>query len=514
MSTDIVDEGAAVSQANYLDVIIIGGGISGIGSAHYLKTKMPDMSFVILEKMSALGGTWALHKYPGARSDSDLFTFGFDFKPWKGKPIATRQQILDYLEDVVEEDALASYFRFNHHVLSMAWSSERGLWTLEVQVGDKRVCYTTRFLWMCQGYYRHAQGYTPQWPGMAGFTGQIIHPQHWPDDLDCQGKEVVVIGSGATAATLVPALAPNCKHVTMLQRSPTYFSTGRNADVLCDELRALKIDDAWIHEIMRRKVVYDRDRLRERTRQDPLAVKEQLLAGVQGAVGPDFNIDPHFTPRYLPMKQRIAFVPDGDLFKAIREGHASVVTDEIDCFTETGLQLKSGATLNADVVVTATGFQMSPLGDIDIIIDGKSLKWSDTITYRGMMFTGIPNLLWVRGYSFYSWTLRVGLIGDVVCRLLAYMRDHGVTRVMPKLRPEDADMAIGPWSDPEDFNPGYLLRTLHIFPKSGNKPEWRHSQDYTFESVEFPKIKFDDPIFDMQYASDTANDKVVALSHD
>lgn len=514
MKTNLSRETDRVSRTEYLDVVIIGAGISGIGSAHYLKNRLPQKSFVILEQMETFGGTWAIHKYPGARSDSDLFTFGFDFKPWKGKPIATREQILDYLAEVVEEDQLREHFRFDHHVLSMSWCSDEGLWSITARVKDSEtVCYRTPFLWMCQGYYRHAKGYTPEWEGMDRYAGKLIHPQHWPDDLDCQGKNIVVIGSGATAATLVPALAGKCKHITMLQRSPTYFSTGRNADALCDELRALKIDDAWIHEIMRRKVVYDRDKLRERVREDPQAVVKQLLTGVQNVLGSDFKLDPHFTPRYLPLQQRIAFVPDGDLFRAIRAGQASVVTDEIERFTENGIRLKSGAELEADVVVTATGFQLSPLGDIQMIVDGNVVNWPETITYRGMMFTGIPNLLWVRGYSYYSWTLRVGLIGDVVCRLLRYMQERNVKRIMPRLRPEDQSMSIGPWSNPSDFNPGYLLRGMHALPKAGDKPEWRHSQDYSFESQEFPKIDFDDPIFEVQLGETQANGNIAKLKH-
>lgn len=489
-----------VGAMEYFDVLIIGAGISGIGSAHYLKTRLPSLSFAILDSLDTIGGTWSIHKYPGTRSDSDLFTFGFDFKPWRGKPIATREQILTYLNDVVAEDGLGEKIRFKQHVRSISWSSEDGLWTLEVVVdGDRIVHYQTRFLWMCQGYYRHSEGYTPQWRGMERFRGQIVHPQHWPETLDYDGKRVIVIGSGATAATLIPAMAGKCKHVTMLQRSPTYFSTGRNADALCEELRALQIDDAWIHEIMRRKIVHDRDALRDRVRRDPDGVAKQLIAGVKAVVGPDVSVDPHFTPQYAPLSQRIAFVPDGDLFHAIREGQASVVTGEIDEFTETGIKLKSGEILEADLIVTATGFNMSPLGDIAISVDGTALKWSETITYRGMMFTQIPNLLWVRGYSYYSWTLRVGLIGDLVCRMLEFMRDNGVKRIVPRLRPEDRDMPIGPWSDPKDFNPGYLLRSMDLLPKSGNKPEWRHSQDYTFEKAAFPKIDFNDPVFDLQF---------------
>nr|MBF0685105.1 NAD(P)/FAD-dependent oxidoreductase [Pseudomonas sp.] len=270
----------------------------------------------------------------------------------------------------------------------------------------------------------------------------------------------------------------------------------RNADSLCDELRKLKIDDAWIHEIMRRKVVNDRNELRRRAREEPEAVTQQLLAGVQAALGPDFDISKHFTPQYRPMQQRIAFVPEGDLFKAVRSGQASVVTDEIDEFTETGIRLKSGDTLEADIVITATGFNLSVLGDIPFVIDGKPLVFSETVTYRGIMFTGVPNMVWVRGYSYYSWTLRVDLIGDFVCRLLQHMKRKNAKRVVPKLRSVDADMELGPWDDPTRFNPGYLLRGLHLLPKRGDKPEWGHSQDYTFESAALPTIDLDDEVFE------------------
>ncbi|UUZ69674.1 NAD(P)/FAD-dependent oxidoreductase [Polaromonas sp. P2-4] len=320
MSGNSLDMKAETTQPEHFDVLIVGAGISGIGSAYHLKKQCPGMSFAILDSLESYGGTWLIHRYPGTRSDSDLFTFGYRFKPWTGAPIASRDQILSYLGEVIEENQLSPHIRYRHAIKSASWSSDDNLWKIEAILTDsgETVILTARFLWMCQGYYRHSEGYTPEWRGMQSFKGKIVHPQSWPENLDYAGKRVVVIGSGATAATLVPALAKDCGHVTMLQRNPTYFSTGRNADALCDELRRLKIDDSWIHEIMRRKIVNDRNLLRQRAREEPEAVTQQLLAGVQAALGPNFDISKHFTPKYRPMKQRIAFVPDGDLFQAVR----------------------------------------------------------------------------------------------------------------------------------------------------------------------------------------------------
>jgi cation diffusion facilitator CzcD-associated flavoprotein CzcO len=345
---------------------------------------------------------------------------------------------------------------------------------------------------MCQGYYRHSEGYTPQWEGMQDFEGRVVHPQTWPDELDYKGKNVVVIGSGATAATLIPAIAADCGHVTLLQRSPTYFRTGRNAIPIADELRALGIDEAWIHEIVRRKILYEQAVFTGRTFTEPEAVKQELLAGVRAHLGPDYDVDKHFTPRYRPWRQRIAFIPDGDLLQAIRAGKVSVVTDEIDRFTRTGIRLKSGKLLEADLIVTATGFHLSVLGDIDFAIDGAPLVFSDTVTYRGMMFTGVPNLAWVFGYLRASWTLRADLVAQFVCRLLLHMREKGARRVAPALRPEDRDMPLLPWIDPENFNPGYLMRGMHLLPKRGDKPQWQHTQDYWAEKDALPAIDLDD----------------------
>jgi cation diffusion facilitator CzcD-associated flavoprotein CzcO len=296
----------------------------------------------------------------------------------------------------------------------------------------------------CQGYYRHSRGYTPEWVGMADYKGQIVHPQNWPEDLDYAGKNVVVIGSGATAATLIPAIAPECGHVTMLQRSPTYFRTGRNAIEIADELRELDIDERWIHEIVRKKILHDQAVFTDRSFTEPEAVKQELLAAVRAYLGPDYDIETHFTPKYRPWRQRIAFIPDGDFLEAIRAGKASVVTDEIESFTESGILLRSGRILEADIIVTATGFNLNVLGDINFEIDEKPLVFSDTVTYRGMMFTGVPNMAWVFGYFRASWTLRADLVADFVCRLLNHMKEKGARTVTPRLRPEDKDMPLLP----------------------------------------------------------------------
>ena len=479
------------------DVVIVGAGISGIGAAYHLLRQCPGTSFVILEAKEGFGGTWITHQYPGIRSDSDLHTFGYRFKPWIGAPIATGAEILAYLHEIIEENDLGRHIRYRHQVNSARWSSEDNLWTVEGVRNDtgEAVCFTTNLLWMCQGYYRHSQGYTPEWPGMNDFKDQIVHPQTWPEDLDHTDKNVIVIGSGATAATIVPAMATDARHVTMLQRSPTYFIPARNENELANTLRDLQIDETWIHEIARRQILHDQAVFTRRTFTEPEVVTQELLAGVRAHLGPDYEIGKHFTPSYRPWRQRIAFIPDGDLFRAIAAGKASVVTDEIDRFTERGILLKSGQELAADVIVTATGFNICILGDIDFTVDGKPLAFSDTVTYRGMMFTGMPNLVWIFGYFRASWTLRVDLVADFVCRLINHMKRIGAKRVTVALRPEDKDMPILPWIDPENFNPGYLMRAMHLLPKRGNKPEWQHTQDYWREKDVFPAIDLDDPAF-------------------
>jgi len=488
---------AAGGQDNHFDVLVVGAGISGVGAAYHLQDQCPDKSFVVLEALEDFGGTWWMHRYPGIRSDSDLYTFGYRFKPWVGNPIATAEEIRTYMREVIAENDLARHIRYQHKILSADWSDADNQWTVHVTRTDTNedLTFTCDFLWMCQGYYRHAQGYTPDWPGMDTFKGDIVHPQTWPENYDYKGKKVVVIGSGATAATIVPAMAPDCAHITVLQRSPTYFVPGRNENELADLLRTLEIDESWIHEIVRRAVLYNQAEMTRRCFEEPEVVKQELLDGVRELLPEGYDVATHFTPTYRPWRQRVAFVPDGDLFQGIASGKASMVTDEIDRFTENGILLKSGTELEADIIITATGFNLCALGDIAFSINGKPLTFSDTVTYRGMMFTGMPNMVWIFGYFRASWTLRVDMVADFVCRLLNHMQRKGARKVSVALRPEDKDMPILDWIDPDNFNPGYLMRNMHLMPKRGDKPEWQHNQDYWAERDEIPAIDLDDAAF-------------------
>ncbi len=489
---------ASSTPAEHFDVLIVGAGISGVGAAYHLTQQCPDKRFVVLEGYESFGGTWHMHRYPGIRSDSDLYTFGYRFKPWTGPPIATAEEILTYMGEVIDENDLDRHIRYSHRITSASWSSSENLWTLEATKTDtnETVRFTTNFLWMCQGYYRHAQGYTPEWEGMDDFEGEIVHPQTWPEDLEYQGKRVVVIGSGATAATLVPAIAAETEHITMLQRSPTYFFPGRNENELADQLRELEIDEAWIHEITRRKILKDQAAITQACIDQPEDMKKLLIAVVKQYLPEDYDVEKHFTPSYRPWQQRLAFVPDGDVFQGIASGKASVVTDQIDRFTKKGILLASGEELEADIIITATGFNLSVLGDIAFAVDGEPVDFAKTVTYRGMMFTGVPNMLWIFGYFRASWTLRVDLLGDFVCRLLNHMTQHGYQRVEARLRPEDADMELLPWMDPGNFNPNYLMRSMDLLPRRGAKPEWQHTQDYWVEKEEIPAVDLGAPEFD------------------
>lgn len=485
------------TSVEHFDVLIVGAGISGVGGAYHLRTQLPGKSFVVLEGLDSFGGTWWMHRYPGIRSDSDLHTFGYRFKPWVGPPIATAEEILNYMGEVIEENDLDQHIRYNHRIASANWSSEDNRWTIEAtdtESGEPRR-FTANFLWMCQGYYRHSEGYTPEWEGMDDFEGEIIHPQTWPEDLDYAGKKVVVIGSGATTATVVPAIAADCEHVTVLQRSPTYFRPGRNAVEIAEELRKLQVDEEVVHDIVRRKMNYEGAEFTRRSFEEPEKVKSELLSAVRQHLPEGYDMETHFTPSYRPWRQRIAFVPDADLFKGISSGKASMVTDHIERFTPRGILTKSGEELEADIIVTATGFNMSVMGDIQFSTDDQPVDFADTVTYRGMMFTGVPNMLWVFGYFRASWTLRADLLADFVCRLLGHMETKGAQQVDVQLRPEDADMELLPWIDTENFNPGYLLRSLDLLPKRGDKPEWQHTQDYWNEKDWIPAIDLDGPEF-------------------
>jgi cation diffusion facilitator CzcD-associated flavoprotein CzcO len=494
MSTTVERELESDVRVEHFDVLIVGAGISGIGSAYHLLTQDPERSFVMLEAQDHFGGTWNTHRYPGIRSDSDLYTFGYRFKPWTSAPIATAAEIQKYLGDVIDENGLDEHIRYGHHIESASWSSEDHLWTVvATQSGSGgTVTINANFLWMCQGYYRHAEGYTPDWPGMSNFKGRIVHPQTWPDDLDYKNKHVIVIGSGATAATLVPAIADDVEHVTVLQRSPTYFFTGENRNLLADHLRELEVPEEWVHDIVRRENLFNLRALTQLALEEPEFAKEALIDLVRAALPEGYDVATHFTPRYMPWRQRIAFLPDGDLFKAISSGQASMVTDEIETFTNDGVLLKSGAELKADIIVTATGFHLSVLGDIAFTIDGRPLDFADTVTFRGLMFSGVPNLVWVFGYFRASWTLRVDLVSDFTCRMLRHMDELGAHSVTPRLRADEEDEEPLDWINSDYFNPGYLMRSMQLMPKRLDRPEWRHTQDYWAERDELPLVDLDD----------------------
>jgi cation diffusion facilitator CzcD-associated flavoprotein CzcO len=465
----------------HVDVVIVGAGISGIGAAYHLKDQRPGTSFVILDSLDSFGGTWWTHRYPGVRSDSDLFTLGYRFKAWGGNPIATAQEILSYLGEVIDENDLARHIHYRHRVISASWSSDERHWTVEAtNAAGETVQVTAGFVWMCQGYYRHGQGYKPRWEGIDDFEGEILHPQEWPAEVDLSGKKVVVIGSGATAATLIPAIADEAERVTMLQRTPTFMMASRNRNELADQLRSLDVPPEWTHEIVRRQMLKMAEMMSGAT-SNPDALRAFLLKGIKDELPEDFDVERHFNPPYRPWQQRIAILPDGDLFKAIKKGKVDVVTDTIERFTEKGIEVSSGELLEADVIITATGFDLSILGDIDFYRDGEVIDVADCVTYRGIMFTRLPNLAYVFGYFRASWTLRADIISDFVCRLLTHMEETGTSVVEPVFRAEDVDMELGPWVDPENFNPGYLTRSMHLMPKQGAHDPWRWGESYAVE---------------------------------
>ena len=498
---------ASAQEQSHFDVLIVGAGISGIGSAYHLQQQCPDKSFAILEMKDSFGGTWETHKYPGIRSDSDLYTFGYRFKPWIGPPIATAEEILKYMGEVIEENDLAPHIRYGHRITGCSWSSAEKLWTVEATRKSDGACmqFTCNFLWMCQGYYDHEHPYLPDWPGMDQYEGTLVHAQLWDPNTDYAGKKVLIIGSGATAATVVPAMADSAAHVTMLQRSPTYFYCRPNRNELADRLREIGIDEETVHRVVREEILYDQDKITQRCLSEPDAVFEELKALIRGYAGDDFEFEPHFTPRYRPWQQRLAFCPEGDLFQAAASGKVSVVTDTIKTFTKNGVLTDSGEELEADIIMPATGFHLSVMGGIPFEIDGKAVDWSETVNYRGMMFTGVPNLVWVFGYFRASWTLRVDMLGDFVCGLLNRMDELGARRIDVALRDEDADMDILPWIEEDNFNPNYLMRDIDKMPKRGAKPEWRHNQDYWREREEIPAIDLggDEFLYDGRRSSET-----------
>ena len=466
----------------HVDVLIVGAGISGIGAGYHLKTMCPNRTYVILEGRDDIGGTWDLFRYPGVRSDSDMHTLGYRFKPWTdAKSIADGPAILSYLRETASEYGIDRHMRFRHHVSRADWSSETSRWTVQAQHSDPDtgeatdVTYTCNYLFMCSGYYSYQGGYTPEFPGIDDFEGQVVHPQTWPEDLDDTGKRVVVIGSGATAMTLIPAMSRTAEHVTMLQRSPTYVVSRPDVDPIANGLRRV-LPETVAYRITRWKNVAMQQFVYRRTRTHPREVRAKLLDMVRKELGPDYDVDTHFTPSYDPWDQRLCLVPNSDLFRAIRSGKASVVTDTIDTFTPSGIRLASGAELEADIVVTATGLQLVTLGEVEFVVDGEPVDFSRTWSYKGFAYSDVPNLASSFGYINASWTLRADLVCEYVCRLLNHMDETGTAVCTPRLRPSDHDMPERPWID--GFTAGYMQRVMHLFPKQGDREPWINPQDY------------------------------------
>jgi cation diffusion facilitator CzcD-associated flavoprotein CzcO len=485
-------------QAEHFDVVIIGAGLSGIGAGYHLKTKCPTKRFIILEGRDSIGGTWDLFRYPGVRSDSDMFTLGYSFKPWTDpKAIADGPRILNYVLETAAENGIDKQIRFRHRVKRASWSTQDALWTVEVERDaesgtPETIAFTCNFLFSCAGYYRYEEGYTPEFAGTEDFGGQIIHPQKWPENFEYAGKRIVVIGSGATAVTLVPEMAKTAAHVTMLQRSPTYVVSRPAQDVLANKLRRNLPAGIAYHLIRWRNVMWGMYFFRL-SRRKPARVKKLILSGVRMALGPNYDIATHFTPRYNPWDQRLCLVPDGDLFQAIRDNRASVVTKEIDSFTGKGVRLKDGSELEADIIVTATGLVLQVLGGIEVSVDGRHVDFAKTMNYKGMMYSDVPNLASAFGYTNASWTLKCDLTCEYVCRLINYMDRHNYRRCMP--RKDDPTIQELPALD---FSSGYVQRAIAKMPKQGSRRPWRLYQNYALDIVSLRYGKIDDGV--MQYS--------------
>ncbi|MGA8652143.1 MAG: NAD(P)/FAD-dependent oxidoreductase [Xanthobacteraceae bacterium] len=479
----------------HFDIIIVGSGLSGVDAAYHLQTSCRGKTYVILESRSAIGGTWDLFRYPGIRSDSDMFTFGYPFRPWQSNAaIADGQSIRTYIRETAEAYGIDRKIRFRHRVTSASWSSADALWTIDVERGDERAParFTCNFLFGCTGYYDYANGYTPEFVGAENFAGQIVHPQHWPETLDYSGKRVVVIGSGATAVTIIPVIAEKAAHVTMLQRSPTYIVSRPAEDKLAKALRR-RLPTRIAYAIARWYYVLFGLYFYNLSRRKPRAVKKWIVSQARAQLGADYDVLTHFTPRYNPWDQRLCLAPDADFFRAIKSGKADVVTDKIASFTADGIRLQSGRELDADIIVTATGLKMQLLGGISVAIDNKPVTFSETMNFKGVMFSDVPNLFAAFGYTNASWTLKCDLTSAYVARLINYMDRHGYAVCTPRLR----DPSVKP--EPLiDFSSGYIQRAVDQFPRQGSKKPWRLHQNYVrdllslrFGAVNNPALEFE-----------------------
>ncbi len=482
-----------VQGHEHVDVVIVGAGLSGIGAACHLQRECPDRSYLILEGRADLGGTWDLFRYPGVRSDSDMHTLGYDFKPWTDeKSIADGPAILAYVRETASENGVDRHIRYRHHVDAASWSSDEAQWTVHARNTDtgESVDVTCSFLFMNAGYYSYNEPYAAEIPGIEQFHGTVVHPQFWPEDLDYADKHVVVIGSGATAMTIVPAMAATAGHVTMLQRSPTYVVARPDRDKIANRLQQL-LPDSVAYRLTRKKNITLLGYFYGQTRTKPDKTRQQLLGAVRKELGDELT-DAHFTPTYNPWDQRLCLLPNGDLFKAIRDGKASVVTDRIASFTAGGVVLESGTELAADIVVTATGLQLVTPGEVRFEVDGKPVDFSDTVTYRGLAFSDVPNLVSTFGYINASWTMRSDLIARFVCRVLNHMRATGTDQCTPRLRESDHDMPKRPWID--GFTPGYMQRAMDRMPKQGDRAPWLNPQRYKAEKAALLKAPLDDGV--------------------
>ena len=463
----------------HLDVLIVGAGISGISSACHLLNKCPEKSFAILEARSEYGGTWDLFRYPGIRSDSDMHTLGFNFKPWDAeKSIADGPSIKKYLKETIDEYKLEEHIQYETKVISASWLVKDRVWIVDIVRGAKASQLSCKFLMMCSGYYDYERPFRPDFKHEDVFKGEIIHPQLWPKDLDYKDKKVVVIGSGATAMTLTPALAEKAQLVTMLQRSPTYVVSMPDKDRVANYLKKL-LPSSWAYAITRFKNTKVQQIMYRRMKKHPLKMKRFLIALVKKALGPDYDVDTHFTPSYDPWDQRICLIPNGDLFRSLRSGKTQIVTEHIDCFTPGGLRLKSGLELEADIVVTATGLNMQLMGGAEFYIDDQPIDFTDKFTYKGMMYADVPNLIQTFGYINASWTLRADLTSQYACRLINHIDNLGADYCVASLGDEDSNMAARPWI--ENFSAGYIQRSLNLMPKQGIEDPWRNTQNYDLD---------------------------------
>jgi monooxygenase len=457
-----------------VDVLIVGAGLSGIGGACQLRRNSPDQSFMILESRAVSGGTWDLFRYPGIRSDSDMYTYAYGFKPWKDKSsIADGHKILSYIREAAAEYNVERHIRYQHKVVAANWSSTGNRWLVTAERGDtgEQVTISCKFIFNCSGYYDYDQGHTPEFAGSDDFKGKVVHAQDWPEDLDYKGKRVVVIGSGATAVTLVPSMSKDTASLVMLQRTPTFIANVPQEQPIAKKLRNW-MPDSWVFRLTRWKQVLFQIYLYKLSRKRPQELKKVLIGRVREELGPDYDVDTHFTPSYNPWDQRLCAVPDGDMFAAIREGRAEVVTDHIDHFNNEGIQLKSGKQLDADIVILATGLNLKFAGGVTYIIDDKEVDFTEHYIFRGMMFSGVPNMAFTVGYTNSSWTLKAELTGKYVSRLLNKMSKGGYSSVTPRLKGNIEEVPL------LDFDAGYVLRARDKFPKQGNRLPWKNYQNY------------------------------------